>query len=693
MAHLDTINVGDETYKTDEIHNEWLDRAKKAEKDRDQYLGQIRINRKFAAGKQHLDISNRDGRVIEVRYRDLGGRKTKMLTADQLGQYLLTAVGRMAGNDYQPNFLVSQENELAQDIAAQMNDAFGWGWDNEFNGDLAVLEIFGLLVVDGTAAVRCRYDRRFGEVLGEYPVKDGKPVEGEEGRKYMAESYEKGERPPMMTMRAGKVHWEIFSVENLLPPPGYENPEDFPWEIIVRPVDVDEVKKRYGKMADGVEEESLESSGSLTAGLGITEESPRLEGKCLVYTGYQRPNGEFPKGRTVVFTKTNLLDVHDRLPYDDHPKGPRSGMHYFRWQVLPGRFLGRAFIEGGIGSQIIFNKRLTQIDTIIDRNMPRSYVEQGSLAHPRTGEPMEEIEVRPGSPLPQIHPGVAPGQWMMQDIKLQQDNIEKALGMRSITLGQPPQGVSAYSAMALLTENDSLKLDPIAQRFRLEMVELAWDTMEAMRNWPKKKVIMIAGPSGALKAFEFNKNIIPERYLVRPPRGGSLPRSQAAELQKVNDIWNAASAIGQPLPLEWYVQSLDAGKPQQIPTSPTAADAHVAELENIVMFTTGEAPPVTEEQDDETHVKHHRPFQAQMKAMADQGDEHALEVYNLLEEHCVEHMHSAERNANVPLTPPDQVQQNAGPAEQPGPAGPVPGSPSAGRPELDNAMPPIPGLS
>src|SRR5207244_1440455 len=137
-----------------------------------------------------------------------------------------------------------------------------------------------------------------------------------------------------------------------------------------------------------------------------------------------------------------------------------------------------------------------------------------------------------------------------------------AIIMSSITIGQPPQGVSAYSAMALLSENDSLKLDPIAQDLRLGFIELSWDTMESMRNWPKEKQMEISGPDGSLRAFLFSSNTIPERYIVNAPRQGALPRSQAAELQKINDIWNAAAAIGQPLPLDWYVVSLDAGKAQ-----------------------------------------------------------------------------------------------------------------------------------
>jgi hypothetical protein len=672
VAPQDKIKVGDKTYAVEEILQPWQDRKDAAIREREAYLPQVRINRMFAAGKQHLDVNHRDGRVMEALNRMIAGVQTRMITSDKLGQYLLTAIGRMAGNDYRPNFLAATEDENAAQITQQINDAFGWGWENEWQGDKKVMALLRLLVIDGTGIVRCRYDRKVGELLGDVPVKDGRPILDKElARKYVADTKASGGQVGFARVRAGKVVWEMGSLENYLWPAGQEDPDEFPWEIIVRPVYVREIKARYGDMAEGVDEETLEASSSLT---GTGEDKGKMSGKALVYTAYEKPSVEHEKGRTVIFTNTNLLNVYDSLPYDDHPKGPRSGVHTFRWQVIPGRFPGKAFIENGIGAQKVRNKRLTQIDAIIDRNMPKVFAEEESLARPRTGEPMEVIPVRPGAPLPQVSAGVAPGAWMLQDVKLQDENIESALGMRSITLGQPPQGVSAYSAMALLTENDSLKLDPIAQELRMQFVELSWDTMEAMRNWPKDKQMEIAGPNGALRSFLFDKNEIPDRYLVTSPRQGALPRSQAAELQKINDVWNAAAAIGKPLPLDWYVQSLNAGKMQDLPASLANVSKHKAELENIVMFHTHEAVPVSPEDDDLAHGEIHRAFQQQMAAMRDQGDESAGKVYDAIEAHMQEHLASAQDTTQGPPS------AGAGPEVTGGPQGSQPGSASTGRP-------------
>jgi hypothetical protein len=526
------------------------------------------------------------------------------------------------------------------------------------------LDFLNYLAIDGTLGVRARYDRRYGEIIGDVPYKDGTPIlDPGEAAKYVAEKASNGQTATIRTLREGKICWEILTAENILPPPGYHHPRDFPWHLIKRPVDVAEIKHRYGDLAENVIAEEIDNSASLTAGYRTDGTATKLENKAFVYTGYDEPNQLYPKGRTVVFTETALLDVRDSLPLTDHPLGPKTGMHYFRWQVLPGRFMGKAFIENGIGPQKIYNKRHTQLNAIIDRNMPVVYIEEQSLARRKTGEPFEYVEVRPGAPLPQPQAGVQPGAWFMEDIRNQVESVERALGVRGVTMGQAPSGVSAYSAMALLTENDALKLDPIGQSFREVMEDLCWDTLELMRNWPRGKRMDIEGPKGRVDELVFDANDIPARYLLKRTNEGSMPRSQAAEIQKINDIWAAA---GGKLPLTWYVESLNAGKPQAIPASIGDADAHRAELENTVILNTLQAPPVAPYDDDELHVNVHRQAQMEAQTRVDMGDEDAQALVDTFEMHILEHEESARTNAIV--TPPAgaMVPQPSTPAPEPG---------------------------
>jgi hypothetical protein len=637
---LDEVTIRGKTYKVEDVLEVWNGRRESGQAEMDKYLPQVRVNRMFAAGKQHLRLNTRDGRVVEKGPKD---GNVELVTSNFLDQYINTAIGRLSSNDYMPNFLVSQENEDAELIAATINKAFAWGWENEWYGDQFIMDLLRHMAIDGTVGIRTRYDRRYGEIVGDVPYRDGVPIfDDSEAYKYVEEQVKKGETADIRSYREGKVCWELLTMDNFLVPPGYADSKRFPWIFVKRPVSVMEIKDRYGELAEDVIEENIEATGSLTASYNDGEAGVKLEGMAMLYTGYEMPNSMNEKGLTVVMTENSLLDMRHTLPLSEHPLGPRTGVHFFRWGVLPGRFIGKSFIENGIGPQKVYNKRLTQINAIIDRSLPKTYIEEQSLALPITGEPLEVIPIRSGAPLPVTVQGVNPGQWMLDDLKQQVDSAERALGIRGISMGQAPQGVSAYSAMALLTENDALKLDPVSREFGLGVNELCWDTMENMRSWPDEKKMDIEGPTGKLETWLFKKSTIPPRYLLKQPQGGSLPRSQAAEIQKINDIWAAAAGT---LPLSWYIESLEAGKPQPVPPSMGESHKHKAHLENLIILSTGQAPPVAPYDDHQAHIPEHRREQMESQARLDAGDESAQEEVDAFEEHVLEHEAVAQQNA------------------------------------------------
>lgn len=638
---IDTLTLHGKTYNVGDFLMPWNARRTSAQEEMDKYLPQMRVNRAFFAGKQHLRVNTRDGRVQEKSSREGG---VELIQSNFLDQYVNTAIGRLSSNDYMPNFLVSdEENEGHEMIGHAINRAFTWGWENEWYGDQRVLDLLRHMAIDGTVGIRVRYDRRYGEIVGDVPYRDGVPIlDIDEATKYVAGMSEKGEQAEIGSFREGKVCWELLTMENFLTPPGIADPRDFGWEIVKRPVSVMEIKSRYGKAAEDVVEENIDVSAGLTPTYGSEDSGVKLEGMAMLYTGYEKPNRENEKGLTVVFTENSLLDVRHTLPLSEHPLGPRTGVHYFRWGIMPGRFIGKSFIENGVGPQKVYNKRLTQINAIIDRNMPKVYYEEQSLALPTTGEPMEAIPVRSGAPLPVTVQGVSPGQWMLDDLKQQVDAAERALGIRGISMGAAPSGVSAYSAMALLTENDALKLDPVSRDFGLSMNELCWDTMECMRRWPKDKRMDVLGPTKKLEAWKFDADMIPPRYILEQPQGGSLPRSQAAEIQKINDIWAAAAGT---LPLDWYISSLAAGAPQAVPPSMGESHKHKASLENLIILSTASAPPVAPYDDHQAHIPVHRAEQMDSQSRLDAGDTSAQDEVDAFEAHINEHETVAMQNA------------------------------------------------
>ena len=682
------VNLSPEQQK---ILSDWRTRLNRSRADRRQYEIQWQKNQMYAAGIQWLRYNMRDHRVLEV-IKDDAGRLLDVV--DVLSQYNQTAIGKLAAGDFRPELLTAYDNDdVAEQYTEQLNRALEYAWEEELRGDRKLISVLRCLVELGTSGMRCRYDRSQGKLIAQdVPHFDGRPMlppaPGGEEQTYNVDGYQMTRhaivgspglqsRVDFRTVREGKIVWEKLSAWNILPPPGVEDPDDFPWELIVRPVALTDLEAIYGDRAQGVGQDRIEDMGLLAysfnrawdPGLNQTltpATVTKLEDHALVYTGYLRPTPDYPHGQTVVFTNDgHLLAADDSLPYNVDPWGPRSGITYFRWQILEGRFWGRSFMEPGMGPQKIRNKRLSQIDETIDRGQAKLIVQKGSLDKAQLkGNPVEILYLEPGAPQPVPFAGVAPGAWMQADIQLQDDNIERALGIKQVSLGNAPSGVSAYSAMAMLSENDAQKLDPIAQEFRLGIADVVRDTIEAMNEWPSDKQLYIAGEQNQLRVEMFDKaKAIPPAFLARPAKGAALPRSQAAEVQKIADLANYAATIGasQANPadwLDWYRRSLDAGKVLPLPSVASFDQQHRAELENSLMAFGAPAPPVTEYDDAQVHIPLHRnsEMQAQTALVAAQGngDQHgvmqAQQQLQALEQHIQMHLGQAEQNA----------QQNAG---------------------------------
>lgn len=660
----------------------WRERKDQAVRHRKRFEAQWMTSQHFAAGKQWVEYAPRRHRVLVPELP----RGRSRQTADVLTRYVWTVIGELAATEFRPQFLFSQNDVESEDTADIINKGLAYGWDQEWDGDTIVHDILLKLVVFGTAAIRCRYDRSQGPLIGkEIPHKNGTPIldPGEQAQ-YMHQQFVSGQEADLRPVREGKVVWEALSPWNMLPPPGIEHDRDFPWELIVRPVHVDTLKAIYGNAAAGIKSAGIESMDTL----GLNEASNDsvgdrsaqgnsgvLEDHVLVYTGYLFPSLAYPDGQTVVFTDTRLLDASDSLPYPEGPGRPASsGVTYFKYWPVPQRFWGRGFIEPGIGPQRARNKRLTQKDEIIDRGLPKVYVERGTLRRLPEGLAMEVVEVEPNKRPPQTDQGVAPGAWMYEDIRQMDEDIEKALGVNLVSLGENPSGVQTYSQLALLRENDFKKLGPVAQRLSLSLIKVSEDSLEAMRNWPPDKRLYVVGDDDTLELLEFSSSKIPRAYLATAVKSSATPHSEAAELQKITDVWNAALAVSHPLPLSWYVDSINAGKMENLPDDQGDEQRHKAQIENHVMTTTGQPVPVEPWDNVQVHIPEHRREQAVQSQKALLGDQQAAQLVQVIEAHNQQHLAVAAANIQAAAPTPNPQQLQAGPQ----PAGPVPQGPPPG---------------
>lgn len=669
----------------------------RAKEDRKRFEPTWHSDLAFAANKPWL-VWDRDQRRLAFP-PDLRGKD--LYSADVITEYRMTALGELMSGDDRPQVLLRREDEPSEGYEEILNLALGFGWDTEWRGDEVLSELRRMVIDLGTGAIRCRWDPAYGPMLHDnVPYLDNRPLlDLEEATSAMGN----GPNPnvQMRSMQRGRVCWDVLSPFNILVPPGVPHERYFPWECVVRPMRLADAKALWGKRVGDLKEDTdigsilgLDLRAEITetySALGSPEggQGGRLKDHVWVYTYYERASPKYPSGRTLTFvgSKMRLVSIEDKLPYQLGDGSYHSGIVYFHWWRVTGRFWSRSLVGNMKDVQRSINKRATQKNEIIDRGLPYVIVERNSRAKQREGKVMELLEVERDEREPRPVPGLTPGDWMYRDIDMLRVDLEHATGLRGPRLGENPTGVTTYAQLALLNENDQVKRGPIREEHQLAINLLVEATIyDIKRYWGEERMIPLAGEEGRIELQSFNGANIPSFYMVEHAKGGSKPRSQGAELQKVQDLWMAAANSGavQGAPtawVSWYKDSLEAGQALDLPEPSPDVHLEKAKLENHVMLQ-GQQVPVQYYDPHALHIPIHREAQIEAEYVGDQG------TWQLIEQHISEHM-AAEMANQMQLTqmnpeqppegPPNAQAQGPGPGQeaspQVGPAGAPGGAP------------------
>jgi hypothetical protein len=636
-------------------------RIEQAKRDRARQEPVWHSNRAYAAGKYWLRWSRADRRLkLDPRDVQHGLERT---TVDILTQKLWTAIGQLAGVEERRQLLFRREDIPSEDFTKAANDALAYGWDNEWRAPEILASIKRKLVVDGTAAVQCYFDPTVGPELGEMPVGDDQqPIaDGQKAREYVANKAEQGQTASYRRVNQGRICWKPRSVFQIIVPPGIENEEDFPWEAIVEAVEIDKLIQRYGDKARGLSEEPLAMldqiglKDSIESGFGADPEGdPGVPGKLdkhvALVTYYERPSTKYAKGRVVTYAGNRLLEQVNELPYK-RPNGDyHSGIVYFHYWRTEGRFWGRALIEPGKGIQRTYNKRCQQEQLTIDRGQP-FILADGTQEIKQTETPLEVVnfEANSGMQPPTAVRGVDVSESLWRSKENLIDDLDRAMGINAVSTGEEATRQTTYAELALRAEKDQVKIDPLREDFQMGVAVLTelslWDVR---RYWPRDKLIAVSGEEDYAEAVNFEAAKLPEFFMTQLAEGVK-PRTQAAEIQLVADLWaadqaNVAATGGQQPPqldLEWLAASNKAGKALPFPDSDKDVHGDKARWENSTMLETGEVPEPMYYDPIQIHLPAHR--QAQVEAeMADN-----LDLVDTIEQHLQLHFKVADEQATA----------------------------------------------
>lgn len=626
--------AGAPTDTEEELQRVWKQRITDAREDRRwPYEATWLSDLAFAGGQQYLEWDPRQRQLAHVSTLDPRLEGKELYTADRINEQRQAQLGELSNEDDRPELLVAQNGDTAEEQAKELNSAVQHGWDHEWKARTALEQVDSLAMDMGTAAIRCRWDPTLGPVVQNVPHHQGKPILDTQ-RAYSL--VDQGAQLTFKDIHEGRTVWEPLSAFNILSTPGVNHEDAFPWEIVVRPALIEKVLEQYPDAArlNLTEDKDIASvMGLSTAQVGRASGEPmstrgRLKDHIWLYTAYERASRKQPNGRVLTFATNSyrLVHIDPALPYKSPDGTPRSGIAYFHWWRLNDRFWGRSFIQPMKDPQRLINRRKTQVAEIIDRGMPKVFTTEGTLKHDPLGLPLENIEIARDAQPPVFHAGVPAGAWMYEDINSLDNDLQHASTLSIVALGENPTNVGTYAQLALLNENEAGKRSRILLNRQRAIAQLVEDSVyDIRRYWPAQKTILVSGDDDTIAQQTFQKARIPDWFACKIAPGAPQPRSNAAEITKIDAIWAAAHSAGAtaatPQMAErwtaWYADSLAAGEALEIPRPDPDLQAEMAHYENEQMLHNPVVPEPTEYDVLLVHEPIHREAQDQARAAND----------------------------------------------------------------------------
>lgn len=668
----------------------WKDRIQRARDARKKYEPTWLSNLAFAAGQHWLVYDEIADMLRHVKHVDPRRAEQNLLTDDRISEYRDTQLGELDSDDDRPQLLVAQESESAEGVAKLLNEAIGYAWDHEWQAETVLSQVYEGVVDLGTIAIRLRREKEYGQVVDHQPFDPSGKVVTQETHPQDWQALEQtgamadGSLPNMQPIREGRTCLDFYTPFGVLAPPGVNHEDKFPWEVLVRPYPLDDLQAEYPAAKDLTEDGDIASAMGLTTGQTVRDSrsqgnntSGRLRGQVWLYTCFDRPCPKYPEGRVTVIASNDykVLDVQEGLDYELPNGESHTGVIYFHWRRLLDRFYSRAWIEPLKDPQRALNNDVTVSDEIVARGGPKVFLREQDLVENPQGLPMEVVRMKDNAQPPFFFQGIGLPPALAERRQALLDNLAHAATISDVRLGINPQNADTYSALALLNENESGKRSYIRRAHKRSIARLVELGVHDIRKyWPEEKQILVVGDEDVVTKKTFAKAQIPDFYMAKVAKGAPQPRSQAAELKKIDAFWAAAEQSGlvasDPASwVSWYVESTNAGSAQEIPEPQTDSQTQMAEYENLLMRYGEDVIPADYDLLP-VHLPKHREEQDRARAEGDM--DRFLRVQTHIDLSVQVQQENAARVASA--------------AQAPSPLAPPPGAPVSGPPSP--AIPP-----
>lgn len=344
----------------------------------------------------------------------------------------------------------------------------------------------------------------------------------------------------------GEVGFRVLSPFRVRMDPDATRDEDAAWFVVGEPMSLRKIERLWPEKsglvkAEGVEEAEFGENvfgWAETAGIHDSMPHPRDTRsrdlpKALVLYYYERPCEDYPEGRYWVSANGVTLEGPGPLPDEIFPL-----IHMVDVQV-PGQLYGMATMTATVELNRAFNEKTAKIQEHENLFLnPKLLIPSESGIHKGqfTTQPGEAIKFRWPYEPKYMRLEALPRQVYAERDRIEAD-FEKVSGIRRISQGGVPAGVSAGIAIAQLQEADDTDLGPFLAMGEETIAELAGYLLQLIKkNYTDERIYYAAGPGRRYMVKSFRGSDLEGAVDVIPQTGSSLVLTQAARQQLLLDV-------------------------------------------------------------------------------------------------------------------------------------------------------------
>lgn len=523
---------------TDEGLKSFVDhRRKQALNVRQKYEGQYYLNMAFYAGRQWV-YWNRAAQELQTPKLP-EWRET--ITVNLIMPIIEQIVAKETKN--QPILKAKAATGDEEDInAAKLADRFlEYIWERlEMDEKWQRMKLWKR--VCGKVFLKAYWDPTAGDLVQVYKDEEGNVVPDEVIEQMTEQGLNPEDYLELVEFNLGDVCVEVKTFQNILVDPAANTLAEAEWLIEESVRSIEWVKDNYEVevSADSVDPMSFASDQTAfedgyRGGLSDTDKIHELDHHVRVTEYWEAPCSKYPGGRLIICAGDKVVHA------GDFPKGVKE-IPYTEYEDIHvlGRFWSDSIVKHLIPLQTEVNKTTSQVVEIKKMtSKPQMLSPKGSIVTKRTGEPGLNIEYLPvGQPPRVIQPPSIPA-YVFQHLSEMRDMMQFLAGIRDISMGDAPTGITSGIALNILAERDDTRIGPKTMKDEKSLAKLGSQILALVqKNYEEDRKITVAGDNNEVEVIDFNGAMVRSTD-VEVEAGSSLPESKAAKQAFIMDLVSA----------------------------------------------------------------------------------------------------------------------------------------------------------